>query len=360
MKKPLEKFIDIADEIHVPMFILAVENDNVLRFAKLNQAHERTTDMKSEDVVGKTLHEVFPERVAATITRNHLHCINTRQAYHYEEVLELNKGEIWWETTLSPVIEDGVVEGIVGIALDKTASKQVETNLADVIREFSRINKDLKLLTSTTAHDLRGPLRQAKLIYDLISEDFQDLGDNKLELIRTGQSVVDKALALIDTQLSHVSRTFDLDNSASTVDIGHWCSDIIAILDPLAKLRFSYPEMTIECEKFVLDIGLRNLVDNATKHARSEVRLEIEERQDGLVISVADDGPGFADPACEIGEAPPSERKPGASSGFGLTTTRDLIEARRGKLWIDPPRIGPTGATMSFSLRGRVISREPA
>lgn len=336
------------------MFLLSVEDGNVIRFAKINAAHQKATSIDPSVVEGRTPHEAFPTRMADTVRRNYMRCVTTRQDYSYEELLQLPGGEMWWQTLLSPLITDDRVVGVIGIARDITPAKDAQRNLAATVQEVSRINSDLQTLTSTTAHDLRGPLRQVKLVLDMVGDGFQDLGDNKLELLRTGVNIVDKALDLIDTNLQHVTRTIDVDKTASPVDMGHWFSDIIAILDPLARLDIQYPEVTIECEKFVLDIGLRNLIDNATKFASSKIAIDIEPHEDGLIISVSDDGPGFKDGQYKIGEPPPTARSQVNVSGLGLSTTRSLVEARQGKLWIDEPRFGGGGATVSITLKGRM------
>lgn len=353
----LAHLMDVVDHLQVPIFVLSVEDERIIRFEKLNTVHEAATEIKTSAVVGKTPHDIFPQRMADTVMRNYMQCVTSKTLHNYEELLHFGGEETWWDTSLSPILDDGKVIGIVGVAYNKTASKTIESNLASAIREVSRVNTDLKLLTSTTAHDLRGPLRQAKILMDMIFEDFQDLGDNKKDLIETCNKVVDKALSLIDLSLGNVSRSILIDDNLARVDLGHWCSDIIAILDPLAKLDFAYPDVVVECEKFILDIGLRNLVDNAVKFADSRVLLEVLEKDGGLEFSVSNDGQGFAEDH-RIGESPPKSQSTDPTSGIGLAATRSLLEARQGKLWINKPRIDGQGATLTFLIPGKFVQRE--
>ena len=354
MPHRLKQFVDLADTIRMPVFVISVENGETCRFEKLNAAHEATTGLRSSDFAGKTPHEMFPARLADTITRNYLTCVKSREEYSYEELLELSGKEIWWRTSLSPVIEDGVVTGVVGIANNITSMKTSERKVAEAVQEISRVNSDLQVLTSTTAHDLRGPMRQAKLILEMVSVDFQDLGDNKLDLLKSASQVIDKALGLIDTNLDQVSDAVRVSNTMSKIDIAHWCSDIIAVLDPLEKLDFRYPEITVECENFILDVGLRNLIDNANRFAATKMELLIENHEPGLKFTLADDGPGFDKTIYEIGQPPPACKSPDHNGGFGLSSARSLIEARKGRLWTDRSRFRD-GATVSFTVPGRIV-----
>ncbi|KPB00153.1 PAS domain-containing sensor histidine kinase [Ahrensia marina] len=355
MNDKLEKLLETIDLYQVPVFVLSVENREIIRFAGLNQFHQNATGLRQSDVFNKTPHEVFPMRTADTLMRNYMHCVHLDDVYKYEELLDLASGEQWWQTTLSPVMDGDEMVGILGVAFDCTLAKRAEADLAKAVQEVSRINFDLQALTSTTVHDLRGPLRQAKLVLEIIREDFQDLGDNKLQLLETGSDVVDRALDFIDSRLAQVVEKTEVDSNDASVDLGHWCSDIIAIVDPLAKLQISYPEITLECEKFILDIGLRNLIENATKHAKSRIKIEVINTDNTITFFISDDGEGFKEDIFKESNALGANISKDTKSGVGLTTTRSLIESRQGKIWLDEPHLDGKGATIAFSVFGKVL-----
>lgn len=83
-------------------------------------------------------------------------------------------------------------------------------------------------------------------------------------------------------------------------------------------------KLTVNCQVFdewvcardlVADM-LNNALQNACRHARSEVRLDADIVADGLCLRIADDGPGFA-------ELPPQ------TTGSGLLLAARLAELHR-------------------------------
>lgn len=357
-RQKLAGFAAFADTLAVPIFILDVDDDGTIRFRKNNLEHERRTGLDSNSVVGKTPHDFLPPRTADTILKNYQTCVDRREEYRYEEHLILASEEQWWETTLSPVFDNDRVIGIVGVAHNLTSWKENEREFVGALRELNRTHTDLEVLTSTTAHDLRGPLRQARLIYDMVLDGFEDLGDNKLELLRSGGQIIDKALVQIDDVLSQSRKGTTASGRFRPVDFGHVCIDLAAVLDPLKKLGFEHDSGMVRCEKFILDIALRNLVDNAIKHARSKVGVTVRAEADTLVISVSDDGPGFDPERIAVGEQMSAEHKMEGITGFGLAGAIQLLDVRGGKMWLDSPAFG-TGATVSFRINGE-MSDAPA
>jgi two-component system OmpR family sensor kinase len=78
--------------------------------------------------------------------------------------------------------------------------------------------------------------------------------------------------------------------------------------------------------------ALANLLDNARRHARSEVTVEVGATPAGVEIAVIDDGPGLPDGTGErVFERFVSLDGEGGS-GLGLPIARGLVEAQGGRL----------------------------
>jgi two-component system sensor histidine kinase PhoQ len=92
---------------------------------------------------------------------------------------------------------------------------------------------------------------------------------------------------------------------------------------------------------------LGNLLDNACKWCRSEVRLAARRDDSGLELKVEDDGPGM-DPA--LAErlmqrgARADESVPG--HGIGLAMVRDIATAYAGRVTIAHSRLGGAAITV--------------
>lgn len=96
---------------------------------------------------------------------------------------------------------------------------------------------------------------------------------------------------------------------------------------------------------------LGNLVENAFKWARSEIRLSGASKQGRLLLTIEDDGPGI--PPEQVGRllergARADEATPG--HGIGLAVVREICEAYGGELRIDRGPLG--GARFRIRLPG--------
>ena len=98
-----------------------------------------------------------------------------------------------------------------------------------------------------------------------------------------------------------------------------------------------------------------NLISNAIDAVGKEGRVEVKSRQVDSQIQVAikDTGPGIRQEDMNrlfqqfVQLETPSERKVG-SSGLGLAISKEIIEAHKGKIWVES-QVG-NGSTFSFVL----------
>jgi signal transduction histidine kinase len=95
---------------------------------------------------------------------------------------------------------------------------------------------------------------------------------------------------------------------------------------------------------------IRNLLDNAIKHAPSgtEVTVTVEAP---ATVRVADEGPGFPPSFTEaafeeFARADASRSRSTGGAGLGLTVARGLVEELGGRIWAEP---GP-GGVVTFTL----------
>lgn len=341
----------------IPAFVLSCGKDAAsIRFEHLNSTLTATLGLENHMVRGRTPAECFPARVAETLLANYETCRHSARPYAYEELLDLNHRELWWETVLSPVCDTGgTVIGIIGIAVDITERKAREFRRAETESALRRLNDEIALFTSMTAHDVRGPLNKIASLSELTLDGFADLGDNKRDMILSMQKIASGSLKHIDSILTHAGELRKGTVETTTIDLGHVCRDIAAVVDPGAKLNIIAPDLFIDGEVTVLQIILRNLAENAARHAGGHLTIAVEGGGDGrLRFSVADDGPGFVGGASAFAETVRARKITKGNRGFGLAAVAHLVESRGGALWMGPPVFG-TGTTICFDLPGRIV-----
>jgi signal transduction histidine kinase len=115
------------------------------------------------------------------------------------------------------------------------------------------------------------------------------------------------------------------------------------VLEEAARLR---PRTTVDLDTSAVSAGpvhgdpdelrrlVRNLLENAVRHARSRVRVSVADDGTGTRLDVVDDGPGVPDADRDrvfdrfyTGDA---TRSPGTGSGLGLAIARAIVERHRG------------------------------
>jgi signal transduction histidine kinase len=110
-------------------------------------------------------------------------------------------------------------------------------------------------------------------------------------------------------------------------------------------------ELVVQCDPMDLSEMLANLIDNACKWGREEVRISAaeESRAGPIAIIVEDDGPGLPPEAMEvvfrIGERL-DEQVPG--SGLGLPIVRDLAQLYGGAIRLERAASGGLRAILTL------------
>ncbi|MFD2420302.1 sensor histidine kinase [Amycolatopsis pigmentata] len=214
---------------------------------------------------------------------------------------------------------------------------------------------------AVTTNDTLDRLQQAHLRQERFVADASHELRSPLASLRTGLEVAlahrDRAdwPAVAERSLLDVSRlqriTADLLQLA--VEDGHPPSDLVDVADLVteqlaerslgtgpAVLATVAGAALVRGDSVQLERLLRNLLDNAVRHARSSVRVTVSESDGAVVLEVVDDGPGVAGPDRErvfdrfvrLDEA---RARDAGGAGLGLTLARDIALRHDGTLRIE-------------------------
>lgn len=338
------------DQVAVPMFLVGVAPGPDFSILHLNPAHEARSGMSCAAVAGRRLHDILPPRLADTVAENYRQAWQSRAPHRYEELLDLPGGRLWWDTTLSPLPDaEGNVVALIGTAIDITDHKARNFQAAEQLARAERMNRDIATFAAMAAHDIRGPLHNIEALIGLIQEDFKDLGDDKSELIAQCGTIARVTRDQISEMLSYASALDPLVTDNAEFDLHHICADIAAILDPEGRLALEFPRVRLQGDRVIYQMVLRNMIDNAVKHATSRVLVMLDAAGDGLVrLRVADDGPGVDAATLAVVQ---DDRKMITTHGYGIAAVRYIAEGRGGSFRFGAP-VFETGATAEVVLPG--------
>jgi signal transduction histidine kinase len=102
---------------------------------------------------------------------------------------------------------------------------------------------------------------------------------------------------------------------------------------------------------------IRNLLDNAVRHANSRIDIVVEERADNALLVVGDDGPGI--PEAErirvfdrFVRLDTDRSRMGGGTGLGLAIVAEIVSAHNGTIGIAERPGGGTLVTVTLPCGG--------
>jgi signal transduction histidine kinase len=201
------------------------------------------------------------------------------------------------------------------------------------------------------SHELRTPLARmrSELEIDLAHPDRADLA-------ATHRSVLDETIGmqhLVD-DLLHLARADGAPDAAVHPD-GEKDAAALARLDevvaaevsrarahsPVALDVVATAPMTVAGDPAELGRVVANLLDNATRHARSHVEATVDDTGGAAEVAVIDDGPGVPPDQAEriferFARLDDARSSADGGTGLGLAIAREIAERHGGTLTLDP------------------------
>ncbi len=226
-----------------------------------------------------------------------------------------------------------------------------------------------RAFVADAAHELRSPLATMRTQLEVAQRMGQGEGlpAELLPEVRRLAAIVEDLLELARSETGQrgAAREVDLVQLAGRVVRRYGDARVPVRLEarPCEGNRLS-PEteaITVLAAEVDLDRALANLLDNAVRHARTEVLVSVAKRSSGPVLAVRDDGHGIPaqevervfDRFARLGEA--RDRDSGGS-GLGLPITRELLRRNGAHIRLEDARPGVV-AVVEFETAERRLSQ---
>ena len=202
----------------------------------------------------------------------------------------------------------------------------MRTTLADNFSKMWRQVEERKALNATFAHDLRTPLTVLKGYNEMLqaSENPQT---------RETAATMGKHISRMENYVSSMSNLRRMEDTQPAYEL--------IDLQPLVSSLYD--------SAFVLQVG-NNLISNAVRYARTTVTLSFTLRDNGLLLSVSDDGKGFDKSSLQKVTSPyyTEESDHSEHFGLGLYICKLLCEHHNGYLKVENTA---TGANVSACFK---------
>jgi PAS domain S-box-containing protein len=260
-----------------------------------------------------------------------------------------------------------------GTCTDIDDQKRIEEQLARLVDELNRSNRDLEDFAYIASHDLKEPLRGIRHYAAFVLEDYADRvdaeGRRKLETIdRLG-----KRMDALITSLLHYSQVGRTELAIEETPLDLVVADVVHSLRPVleagnVEIRSPGPLPVVRCDRVRVTEVYRNLITNAAKYntgPKPWIEIGARERPAPLppVLYVKDNGIGIAEKHFQtvftMFERLHERDAFGGGTGAGLAFVKRIVERHGGRVWIESKP--GEGSTFFFTLeRERHAAGEPA
>jgi signal transduction histidine kinase len=217
--------------------------------------------------------------------------------------------------------------------------------LNEVLAHNEALIARARVQAGNLAHALKSPLT-------VLRQELAETKDERGDILRDQVALIGDQ---VERVLARIRAAGPLSAAAGRIDLAHVLQDLAFSLDIIYRERGI--GIDIVCPPGTRFVGdgadlaemLGNLMDNACKWARAQVRVAVEAGTPALVILIDDDGPGIPPVRREAALTRGGrldETAPG--TGLGLDIVREIAELYRGKLRLEDSPLGGLRARLEL------------
>jgi two-component system sensor kinase FixL len=347
----------------IPDAMIVIDDQGTIHSFSL--AAERLFGWTAQEVIGRNIKMLMPPSYAAEhdgYIERFLRTGEARLMGSYRQVTGLHKDgtEFPMEARIGEA-RTGSKRFFTGVIRDLSTFEEAENRLAEMRAQLTEVwsLNSMGEMASVLAHELNQPLsavtnylRAARnLIAQLELED-----DDLLDAVsRAGDQAV-RAGEIIRTMRDLATRGGTLQKPESLAAVIGEVDFVVSLMARDAGVRVFYDLYKgddlvmadrIQIQQLVVNLA-RNAIEAVTKYPSRQVN--ISTRPDGdrhMLTIVEDSGPGVDQSVSDRLFQPLASTKP-EGMGLGLSISSAIVENHRGRIWVEPSRLG--GAAFCFVL----------
>ena len=232
------------------------------------------------------------------------------------------------------------------------ADDEVDTIAAVINDMLDRLEGGLRReqqFVADASHELKTPITTARMAAELAADDAPEstYPPQVIEELDRMQALVDDLLHLARDPEGQQVEDVDFDELVARTVAEHPAADRITVS--------AASTVTLQGRATDLRRALINLLDNAARHSRSVVAVDLAVEDGSVVLTIDDDGPGVAPEHREqvfnrFVRLDEGRARDAGGSGLGLAITRDIAARHGGSIEVTDSPLG--GARFVLTLSG--------
>lgn len=256
------------------------------------------------------------------------------------------------------------ISGRDEVAMVGNTFNEMAAQLQQAAQEREELEKMRKDLIAWTSHDLRTPLTSIRAMIEALHDGVVD----DPAMVQRYYGTIRSDIIALNNIIDDLFELAQLDAGGLSMDKAHHAlGDLVSDTLEMFQALASEQGITLQGE-VAANLGLvwmcapkigrvlANLVGNALRYTPvgGTVQVTAVRQQDGVVVTVQDDGPGFTEADLMRvfeqfyrGEEARS-RASGNGAGLGLAIARGIVVAHNGRIWAENAPEG--GAIVGFFL----------
>jgi signal transduction histidine kinase len=224
--------------------------------------------------------------------------------------------------------------------------QRLAETMNDMLARLDHAQQTQRRFVADSSHELRSPLATLAASMELAANDrtaatWSELSPVMMREVGRMNRLVEDLLLLAKADEESLRLTVE------DVDLDDVVGAEVHRLQAYSQLRIEHRirPVRISGDRVRLAQAVRNLADNAARHATSHVRLTVDERAPHAVFVIEDDGPGVPQEQRErvferFVRLDVSRERGSGGSGLGLSIVREIVLAHDGRVRISD-RSGP-------------------
>jgi PAS domain S-box-containing protein len=331
-----------SDAIHL--------KDSQGRVLMINRAGARFLGRSPEDVIGKSVHELFPPEVAANVLKADQQTIAKGEPLTHEDTFPVDGAAHTFLTTKNAFRDpQGRITGVLGVSRDITEWRVIEEQL----RRAQRM-ESIGTFSGGIAHDFNNVLTVIKGYSQLALGQPEDLEQNS-EYFRQINEAATRASALVNQLLAFSRKQILQPKVVNLNDIVTNMQGMLGRLigeDVEVHARLCHDLGSVKADPSQIEQVLMNLAANARDAMPSGGKLVLETSNVDLtdahngshfkvppgsyaLLAVSDTGVGMdAQTQSRIFEPFFTTKPAGKGTGLGLATVYGIVRQSGGYIWV--------------------------